>query len=1514
MKFRRILSLLITVMMLLSVSLTATAETYNDVSTTDSYYEAVEALSSLGILKGYGDGGFQPDGKITRAEAAVIIMRISGMGASENLRIDTIFDDVNSSHWASGVISDAYSAGIINGMSLKYDANGNVIGGIFKPEDEVTYDQFIKMLVCALGYQKKAEASVAKGTDPYPTGYRMIATQKRITEGTSNTDGGAARSTIARLVYNALTVNLMDQTSFGSDENFQEINNQSILYTKLNAIMVDAKISNVSLDPSTKKVSLTIINGGYDQTALANYKYNTANCLSNVDKGDVNLAGMQGLTVTAIVDISEYGNEKLLAVFPKTGKNYELAITPSLFKDISGTNIRYYKDSEATTVNTSSKVEAPFNIYLNLVNVEEISSSSLIASTVAKYAVQNGIGGVSTNDVLYRFVDTDNNSYYDTLFIENAASFIVGKINSSDKSIYRSTNSGVFNSSLAWNSVGTYSLTPLSLDTSDEDVSYSIKDSNGNALDFEDISVGDVLTVYMSEESGYSHYEIVVSTARAVSGSIDETYTQKLKDSATTVTYYKIDGESYRLNNADSSSKLEPGLTGEFMLTADNKIIAFSLDAKIRNFAAAINVAKSISAFDSGVSVQLFTQNGNVSVYKLASTYYLNGVSSKVDDSTVTTVASTLKTAIAGQIVIYELNSSGEIKKLYYGNEGMKLVDEDYRLMDYTTPTTYKSYSSKLGSAYISDNTSIVAIKNSAKYTEDEQYSLISKYSLVDEKSYPCYVVTDSAREAEFVLLTGFVAAPSATSQPIIVTGIGTTAVNGYPRKLIKGYIGNQSVSYPLADESEVTFIDMSGKVDGNAFTTLGISTSYQSYTTLKAAKDAADSKVEQALAEQTAAAALLNTATAEHDAKKTALDEAKAALDAAKAALDEANASQQNTLTIEQTQLSLAEAQSAYDTAKEEKEASDAKLAVALTDKNNAEAAYISATKNCEETKAELAKAEENLTKAGEALIAAENAEKALNEKIAAAEAEKATLTQKLDALKKTAEASASNITKLTADVKSAKELTESKLKIKTSADTALKTAADEKQKADNTLLQAEKALKDLEAAKAEEAKITVAKAEVTKANTAVLTVSEALKKAQESQTKAESEYKTALASQTKAEEALTAEKKVLSDTNTAIAAAKTPETVTAEIETLKAQLTASKLTTSEANSNYMVVLENNTNLDLKYQELSKKLEVITADYNTIATTYEKISTENIEYISILDSKYKALDTANEHYSFILTAQGQLINIEALEAAVTAAQNDYDAKEAEYNTAKAAMDTAKTNADNADEAYNIALSEQTTAENNLSGAIVTENSVPLNVASEISVNDVLQITLNANDEITSYKHLVKNYGDYVYVMQATSNDEDSDSDIAAKLVAYPLYQSSLPDIIDDYDTFNGIVVKTGITMEGYGIGGRVYNVSGRNIEFFSPLATASTYAQAIENLKDASIDYDSYAYYVGATYSKPTVSTLDALKTYKVAEGERTEAGIKTALNNSDDIVYIYKYDGDTYLTYVIDTKSNNR
>ena len=83
---------------------------YNDVKDGDWFCCAVSTLSKMGIIKGYEDGSFKPDASISRAEFAAIAARFDPNGD----KTPATFSDV-SSHWAKDEISIAANHGWIKG-------------------------------------------------------------------------------------------------------------------------------------------------------------------------------------------------------------------------------------------------------------------------------------------------------------------------------------------------------------------------------------------------------------------------------------------------------------------------------------------------------------------------------------------------------------------------------------------------------------------------------------------------------------------------------------------------------------------------------------------------------------------------------------------------------------------------------------------------------------------------------------------------------------------------------------------------------------------------------------------------------------------------------------------------------------------------------------------------------------------------------------------------------------------------------------------------------------------------------------------------------------------------------------------------------------------------------------------------------------------------------------------------------------------------------------------------------
>ena len=192
-KTTKIISLLLTLVMVFAMALPATASSssFSDVPLDHIYYEAITNLSSEGILNGMGDGKFEPEGPVTRAQFTKIICYALSM---ENITYSdaekSVFTDVAPEHWAADNIVTAYEQGIINGMG----------DGTFAPENGVNYEQAVKMVVCALGYSSKR----AEDLGGYPGGYMSIANSAKILKGIVDAKMGVVmtRGAVAQLIDN----------------------------------------------------------------------------------------------------------------------------------------------------------------------------------------------------------------------------------------------------------------------------------------------------------------------------------------------------------------------------------------------------------------------------------------------------------------------------------------------------------------------------------------------------------------------------------------------------------------------------------------------------------------------------------------------------------------------------------------------------------------------------------------------------------------------------------------------------------------------------------------------------------------------------------------------------------------------------------------------------------------------------------------------------------------------------------------------------------------------------------------------------------------------------------------------------------------------------------------------------------------------------------------------------------------------------------------------------------------
>lgn len=189
-KFKKIVSVALASAMLLCTNAFAA---YTDVPEDSDVYSAVETLSTLGIINGYEDNTFKPDGNITRAEMCAVLCRARGLGVSRSYY--DCFTDVPRDHWAYWYV----------GLCKEYDIVDGMGNDIFAPDSNVTLSQAVKMILSAMGYGILAEANGG-----WPAGYVSTAAKYGILDGiTEKTDSPATRATIAKLLDNALPAPLL---------------------------------------------------------------------------------------------------------------------------------------------------------------------------------------------------------------------------------------------------------------------------------------------------------------------------------------------------------------------------------------------------------------------------------------------------------------------------------------------------------------------------------------------------------------------------------------------------------------------------------------------------------------------------------------------------------------------------------------------------------------------------------------------------------------------------------------------------------------------------------------------------------------------------------------------------------------------------------------------------------------------------------------------------------------------------------------------------------------------------------------------------------------------------------------------------------------------------------------------------------------------------------------------------------------------------------------------------------
>ncbi len=628
---KKVLALVVVFAMMLST--VAFAGTFADVADDAAYAGAVETLASLGYFLGDENGNFNPDATITRAEYATIVCRLLGIADSATGKAD--FADVAADHWATSYIKMANQYGIVAGYG-----DGN-----FGPEDTVKYEEAIKMLVCALGYEPMA---LSKGG--WPTGYVATASQIGLLDGIYGAaeGAGASRAIVAMMTYNALDIPIMEQIGFGTEISYEimketDDHDKSTLLTKVGIFKLGGLVAaNSKVDYSSNptanayagleagKVGVEV-DDDFDtpERALRLDVYNNVRQMT-FGAGETNAEDLVGNKVIVYVAKATAGRYEIKAIEIDNDSTQTLTIKASDLNDnalnwgAASPYVRYYKEGVTSGEGTKINLATGYTVTWNN------NDGSAAIGTLD-----------STDTAVIEFVDWNNDNKYDIVNVTEYRHLVVEAVDAAK---------GI---------IDTYNGTKVNLDIENEDAIVSIKDINGNALDIEEIETDDVLALVIKGTSGNVSPSLnVLRTANYDALDVivlkDSTVTGKVTEADPADNTVVIGDKEYDVDVTwgYDTSKVKLQAEGTYYLGINGEIVGFEGDrVSSDNYGYILNVVAPIGK-NYDTEVEMLTKDGTIVDYDLADTIKIinpyTGEYTRAKGNEAITSASNYSNALAG--------------------------------------------------------------------------------------------------------------------------------------------------------------------------------------------------------------------------------------------------------------------------------------------------------------------------------------------------------------------------------------------------------------------------------------------------------------------------------------------------------------------------------------------------------------------------------------------------------------------------------------------------------------------------------------------------------------------------------------------------------------------------------------------------------------------------------------------------------------------------------------------------
>ena len=370
-----------------------------DIKATD----AVNMLSSLGVITGYTDGSYQPNKVVTRAEMAkmIFVVRNNKIDDSAYQSNYSKLTDI-SNHWAKGYIKFCESQGIIAGK-------GN---NKFDPDSPVTGVEAAKMLLVVAGYD--TDKAGLTGAAWRTNTLKYAGAAGILDDVNAALEQGLPRQYAAQMIYNTLDTNRVKWSK--DSESFDDVLNGGVKETVGHAYM------GLSYDYGTltsiDKDSLTIkVDHNYDAD-----NYHDKNSVTFTKVGE-DYTSLLGQKVKVMFKDGKLNN--VLGVYAIADNTVYNVLMNKVEKD--GSKVKF--DGKSYSIDGST-IDTTF-IAADGTQTQKAQSLTYFDKGSALNADQSN-GELSTDEVT--FIDADGNGKIDTAIVFEHQ---VGEVTyvSSDKAI-----------------------------------------------------------------------------------------------------------------------------------------------------------------------------------------------------------------------------------------------------------------------------------------------------------------------------------------------------------------------------------------------------------------------------------------------------------------------------------------------------------------------------------------------------------------------------------------------------------------------------------------------------------------------------------------------------------------------------------------------------------------------------------------------------------------------------------------------------------------------------------------------------------------------------------------------------------------------------------------------------------------------------------------------------------------------------------------------------------------------